>query len=185
MRQIWGATGLAAIALAVAACGSSSSSSSATGGSPAAGGGSAPAASSSSSGSSSSGTTLDAKTIGGKQVLTNSKGFTLYWFAPDTSTKSNCNGSCATYWPPVKGPAVAGTGVTGKVGTITRSDGSTQATYNGHPLYTYAGDTAPGQDKGNGLNVSGGLWYNVPVSGGAAPASSSSSSSGGGGGYGY
>jgi predicted lipoprotein with Yx(FWY)xxD motif len=174
MRQIWGVTGLAAIALAVAACGSSSSSSSAPGNSPAAAGsGSAPAASSSSS---SSGTTLDAKTISGKQVLTNSKGFTLYWFAPDTSTKSNCNGSCATYWPPVPAPAVAGAGVTGTI----------QATYNGHPLYTYAGDSAPGQDKGNGLNVSGGLWYNVPVSGSAAPASSSSSSSGGGGGgYGY
>jgi predicted lipoprotein with Yx(FWY)xxD motif len=181
MRQIWGATGLAVIALAVAACGSSSSSSSATGNTPAAAG-----SGSSSSGSSSSGTTLDAKTIGGKHVLTNSKGFTLYWFAPDTPTKSNCNGSCATYWPPVPGPATAGAGVTGKMGTITRSDGTTQATYNGRPLYTYAGDTAPGQDKGNGLNVSGGLWYDVPVSGGAAPASSSSSSSsGGGGGYGY
>jgi predicted lipoprotein with Yx(FWY)xxD motif len=189
MRQIWGATGLAVIALAVAACGSSSSSSSAPGGPAAAGSGSAPAASSSSSSSSSSGTTLDAKTIGGKKLLTNSKGFTLYWFAPDTSTKSVCNGSCATYWPPVPGPATAGPGVTGKIGTITRSDGTQQATYNGHPLYTYVADKAPGQDKGNGLNVSGGLWYDVPVSASAAPASSSSSSSGGGGGggggYGY
>ena len=75
--------------------------------------------------------------------------------------------------------------MTGKLGTITRSDGSTQATYNGHPLYTYVSDSAPGQDKGNGLNLSGGVWHVVPVSGGAAAAthSSPSSSSGGGGGY--
>jgi predicted lipoprotein with Yx(FWY)xxD motif len=181
MRRIWGAAGLAAIALTVAACGSSASSTSNAAG---AGGGSSSSAGSSSS-SSSSGTTLTAKTIGGKQVLTNSKGFTLYWFAPDTSTASKCTGSCATYWPPVPAPAAAGSGVSGKVGSITRPDGTKQATYNGHPLYTYAGDTAPGQNKGNGLNVSGGLWYDVPVSGGAAPASSSSSSSSSGGGYSY
>jgi len=177
MRKIWGAAGLAAAALIVSACGSSASSSAASGNTPAAQG-SSPAA------ASSGGTTLTAKTIGGKQVLVNAQGFTLYWFAPDTSTTSKCAGSCATYWPPVKGPATAGAGITGTLGTVTRSDGTTQATYNGHPLYTYAADTAPGQDKGNGLNVSGGLWYNVPVSGNAAPAATSSAKSSGGG-YGY
>jgi predicted lipoprotein with Yx(FWY)xxD motif len=121
-------------------------------------------------------------TINGTTVLTNAAGFTLYWFVPDTSTTSKCTGSCATYWPPVKGPAAAGSGVTGTLGTITRPDGTTQATYDGHPLYTYAGDTAPGQAKGNGLNVSGGLWHEVTVSGSGAPASSPSASSGG---YGY
>jgi predicted lipoprotein with Yx(FWY)xxD motif len=103
--------------------------------------------------------------VSGVTVLTNAQGLTLYWFAPDTSTKSNCNGSCATIWPPVKGPAVAGAGVTGTLTTITRSDGSKQAAYNGHPLYTYTGDTAPGQSTGNGLNVNGGLWHEVTVSG--------------------
>jgi predicted lipoprotein with Yx(FWY)xxD motif len=126
---------------------------------------------------------VKAATISGATVLTNSSGFTLYWFVPDTSTKSNCNGSCATFWPPVKGPVTAGSGVTGTLGTITRDDGSTQATYNGHPLYTYKGDTAPGQNKGNGLNISGGVWHEVTVSG-AAPAASASASTGGGG-YGY
>jgi predicted lipoprotein with Yx(FWY)xxD motif len=101
--------------------------------------------------------------IGGVNVLADAKGFTLYWFVPDTATKSNCNGSCAAYWPPVKGPATAGAGVTGKLGTIKRSDGSTQATYNGHPLYTYVGDTAPGQAHGNDLNLNGGLWHEVDV----------------------
>ncbi len=183
MRNIWAAAGLAAIALTVAACGSSASSSSAQN-TPAAGtsSSSVPAAGSSSS---SAGTTLMSKTIGGKAVLTNAQGFTLYWFAPDTSTASHCEGSCATYWPPVVGPATAGSGVTGTLGTITRSDGTKQATYNGHPLYTYAADSAPGQDKGNGLNVSGGLWYDVPVSGsgGEAPAPSTSASTKSG--YGY
>jgi predicted lipoprotein with Yx(FWY)xxD motif len=108
-------------------------------------------------------------------VLTNAKGFTLYWFAPDTSTKSNCNGSCAAIWPPVTGPATAGPGVTGKLATIKRSNGSTQATYDGHPLYTYVGDTAPGQAHGNGLNASGGLWHEVTASGAAAPKPSASS----------
>ena len=119
--------------------------------------------------------------IGGAAVLTNAKGFTLYWFVPDTSTKSNCNGSCAAYWPPVKGPATAGAGVTGKLATITRSDGSVQATYNGHPLYTYVGDKAPGQAMGNGLNITGGVWHEVTVSGAAAPAASGSAGAGGGG----
>lgn len=178
MRNRWFLpAGLAGVALIAAACGTSSTSTTSSGSStPSAASSPATAASSAS---------LKTATIGGVKVLTNAKGFTVYSFGPDTASKSNCNGSCATYWPPVKGPVTAGAGVTGKVGTITRSDGSTQATYNGHPLYTYVSDTAPGQDKGNGLNLSGGVWHVVPASGTAVPAShsSSSSSSGGGGGY--
>ena len=108
---------------------------------------------------------LRTATIGGATVLTNAKGFTLYWFAPDKPNKSVCYGSCAAYWPPVKGPVTLSAGVAGKIGTIKRSDGSLQATYNGHPLYTYVADTAPGQAKGNKLNLNGGLWYEVTVSG--------------------
>jgi len=124
-------------------------------------------------------------------VLTNAQGKTLYWFAIDTPTKSNCDASCISFWPPVTGKAVAasGTSLMHGFGTITRSDGSTQATYAGHPLYTYTGDSGPGQIAGNGLNVSGGLWWAMTPSGAklgaAAPSGSSSSSSGGGGGYGY
>ena len=112
-----------------------------------------------------SGNSLKVVQIGGVSVLANTKGFTLYWFAPDTATKSVCNGSCAAYWPPVTGPVTAGPGVTGKLGTITRSDGSQQATYAGHPLYTYVGDSAPGQARGNNLNLNGGLWHEVTTSG--------------------
>ncbi len=127
--------------------------------------------------------TVKTATIAGVTVLTSSKGFTLYSFAPDTSTTSKCNGTCAQNWPPVTGP-VTPAGVTGTFGTIKRSDGSVQATFDGHRLYTFAGDTAPGQAKGNGLNAAGGLWHEITTSGTAAPAPASSSSSGSGG-YGY
>jgi predicted lipoprotein with Yx(FWY)xxD motif len=108
---------------------------------------------------------LQARTVGGVNLLTNSKGFTLYWFVPDTSGKSACYGSCAAYWPPVTGTPSAGPGVTGTLGTITRTDGTKQATYNGHPLYTYIGDSAPGTASGNNINLNGGLWHDVPVTG--------------------
>jgi len=103
--------------------------------------------------------------IGGATVLADANGRTLYLFAPDTAARSACYGSCAAYWPPVKGPATAGPGVTGTLSVLTRSDGSVQAAYNGHPLYTYVGDSAPGQANGNGLNLNGGLWHEVTASG--------------------
>jgi predicted lipoprotein with Yx(FWY)xxD motif len=178
MRNRWLApAGLAAAALVVAACGSSSGS----GGS--GGSGSSPAAAAT-SGATTAGTTLESKKVGGAVLLTNAKGFTLYWFVPDTSTQSKCNGTCAHYWPPVSGPATAMAGVKGKIGVITRSDGAKQATFNGHPLYTYVGDTAPGMAKGNGLNLSGGVWHDIALSGSAAPAPKPSKSSSSGG-YGY
>jgi predicted lipoprotein with Yx(FWY)xxD motif len=164
-RMLLALLAAAAAAAVLAAC-SSGTSSSGSGGS----NGSSPAAA--------SGTLKTAK-IGSATVLTNAKGFTLYSFAPDTSTKSNCNGSCVTYWPPVKG-AVSASGVKGTFGTIKRSDGSIQATFDGHPLYTYVGDTAPGQAKGNGLNLSGGVWHEITTSGSAAATSSSGGSGGGG-----
>ena len=192
MRKIWGAAGLAAFALTVSACASSGSSSATTGNTPAAGAGSSAPASSAPAAA--GGSTVTAKTIGSQQVLVDSKGMTLYWFAIDTSSTSKCSGSCLTFWPAVKGPVTAGSGVTGTLGPITRSDGTKQATYLGHPLYTFAGDKAPGDNKGNGLNESGGLWWEMTVSGSTPPANAaagstsspkSTATSGGGGGYGY
>ena len=98
-------------------------------------------------------------------MLTNAQGFTLYSFAPDTTATSACYGSCAAYWPPVTGPAAHTAALPGSFGTIHRTDGTTQATYNGHPLYTYIGDSAPGQAHGNNLNLNGGLWHEITVSG--------------------
>ena len=149
LRMLLALLAVAAAAAVLAAC-SSSGTSSTSGGSSAST--SSPAAAAAGS--------LKSATIGGATVLTSSRGFTLYSFAPDTSTKSNCNGTCAQNWPPLTGPATAA-GVTGTFGTITRSDGSVQATFDGHPLYTFAGDTAPGQNTGNGLNANGGLWHEI------------------------
>ena len=175
LRMLLALLGVAAAAAVLAAC--SSSATSATGGS------SSTPASSSSPAAAAAGS-LKTATVGGATVLTNAKGFTLYSFAPDTPTTSNCNGTCATNWPPVQGPATA-PGVTGTFGTIKRADGSVQATFDGHPLYAFAGDTAPGQNKGNGLNAAGGLWHQITTSGSAAPAPASTSAGSGGGGTGY
>ena len=110
---------------------------------------------------------LRTATIGGVSVLTNGSGRTLYSFAPDTPDSSACYGTCAAYWPPVTGSPTAGPGVTlSKIGTIARTDGTIQVTYDGHPLYTYIGDTAPGQDSGNNLNLNGGYWHDVPAAAG-------------------
>lgn len=179
----WAPAGFAAAALVLAACGSSPSSPS---GSAAAS--SAPSAASSASPA--SGTTLKFVMINGKKVLTNGHGMVLYWFAPDTSTKSHCTASCLKYWPVVPGPATASAGIHGMLSVIT-TNGAKQVTYRGHPLYTYVADTSPGMDKGNGLNASGGLWWAMTASGAKLAAASSSSSSstggsgGGGGGGGY
>jgi predicted lipoprotein with Yx(FWY)xxD motif len=108
--------------------------------------------------------TLRTAAVGGVAVVTNAKGLTLYWFAPDTPATSKCTGSCTEYWPPVTGDPKAGPGVTGQLGTIKRPDGGRQATYDGHPVYTYIGDS-PGQANGNKLDLNGGLWYEVHVSG--------------------
>jgi predicted lipoprotein with Yx(FWY)xxD motif len=109
---------------------------------------------------------LRTTTIGGVSVLTNSSGRTLYWFAPDTPSSSACYGTCAAYWPPVIGTPAAGPGVTlSKIATIARTDGTIQVTYAGHPLYTYVGDTAPGQASGNDINLNGGFWHEVPAAG--------------------
>jgi predicted lipoprotein with Yx(FWY)xxD motif len=174
MRSRWlAAPVLAAAVIGLAACGSSSSSSGTTPAAPAA------------AGSSAANTIKTASTSVGT-VLENSAGHAIYWFAIDTPTKSNCDATCVGFWPPVKGPVTAASGVSlpGTFGTIKRSDGSVQATYKGHPLYTYVGDSSAGVVTGNGKNLSGGLWWAMtpsgakPTGGAAAPPTSS-------GGYGY
>jgi predicted lipoprotein with Yx(FWY)xxD motif len=169
LRMLLALPAAAAAAAALVACSSAGTSS--------------PSSPDSSSASAAAAGTVKTATIAGVTVLTSSTGFTLYSFAPDTSTTSKCNGTCAQNWPPVTGPVIAA-GVTGTFSMIKRADGSVQATFDGHPLYTFVGDTAPGQNKGNGLNAAGGLWHEITTSGTAAPASAGGSSSGSGG-YGY
>jgi predicted lipoprotein with Yx(FWY)xxD motif len=183
-NRYWAAAPLLAGAAAavLAACGSSSPSS--TSSSPPSSSSSTPSSSSASSGSAVIGTR--STSIG--TVLVNAQGHTLYWFAKDTPTTSNCTGTCASYWPPVLGKpkAASGSSLTMTLGTIKRAGGQVQATYDGHPLYTYASDTSAGMTSGNDLNLSGGLWWAMTPSGAkphATPSSSSSSSSGYSGGY--
>jgi predicted lipoprotein with Yx(FWY)xxD motif len=159
----------AAAAALVVGCGSSGTSSGGSAGG--SGGHAAPAAGS-----------VKTAQIGGATVLTDSKGFTLYSFALDTPATSNCNGTCAQSWPPVTG-SVTAPGIAGTFGTIRRSDGSVQATFDGHPLYTFTADTAPGQARGNGLTAFGGVWHEDTASGTAAPASSPAPGGGAGTGY--
>jgi predicted lipoprotein with Yx(FWY)xxD motif len=116
-------------------------------------------------GSQAEATMLQTRTIGDVTVLTDDEGYTLYWFGPDSATKSACQGSCARSWLPLTGPATWGPGVTGTIGAIVRPGGALQATYNGHPLYTTTADTGPGQTKGNGVWSHGGEWHEVTVPG--------------------
>jgi predicted lipoprotein with Yx(FWY)xxD motif len=96
------------------------------------------------------------------KILVDSQGRTLYLFEKDTGSKSTCPGACASAWPPFRtsGTPKAGSGVTASLlGTTTRSDGNDEVTYNGHPLYYYAGDQKAGDTNGQDLNQFGASWY--------------------------
>ena len=101
--------------------------------------------------------------------LVGTNGRTLYLFEKDTKNKSKCSGACAANWPPalVSGkPKAGGKAVASKLGTTKRSDGKTQVTYNGHPLYTFVIDNnKPGSTKGEGVNAFGAKWYVVGTNG--------------------
>jgi predicted lipoprotein with Yx(FWY)xxD motif len=101
-------------------------------------------------------------------VLVDGQGRTLYLFEKDTGTASTCSGGCASIWPPATttGPATAKGGVVAaKLGTTKRADGTTEVTYAGHPLYTYAADAKPGDVKGQNLDQFGAEWYVLDPSG--------------------
>src|ERR1700728_3050329 len=170
-RRVAAAVGAAGLVLLAAACGGSSTPSASPSSAAAASASTstaAPAASATASAAAAAAVELKTDSTKLGTVLTDDKGKTVYWFAKDTSTASACTGACATAWPPVLGmpQAASGTTLTGKFGTIRRSDGTVQATYNGHPLYTFEGDTAPGQTNGNGIIAFGAAWSAITVSGG-------------------
>lgn len=149
-------------ALLLAACGSSSSTATTTTG-----------AGSSTTGTTASATAVvDATTVGSHGVVLVSKtGATLYRYTPDGTGTPSCTGACAGVWPPLTVPAgsatpTAGSGVSvADLGTVARSDGTLQVTYKHMPLYTYTGDTAPGQANGQGV---AGIWFVITASGGAS-----------------
>jgi predicted lipoprotein with Yx(FWY)xxD motif len=115
-------------------------------------------------------------------VLDDGRGFTLYHLSTETGGQIKCTDSCVQTWPPLvisSGQATASGDLSAKLGTLQRPDGSTQVTFDGMPLYTYAGDSAPGQANGQGV---GGVWFAVTPSGAAGGSTSSGGRYGNGGG---
>jgi predicted lipoprotein with Yx(FWY)xxD motif len=184
-------------AVVIAGCGGGGSSSS--GAETSASGGGESSAVNTASGS---GTIATGQVEGLGTVLVDSSGMTVYEFTEDSGTKSNCYGECEAAWPPVtaSGKPTAGEGaMASALGTTKRKDGTLQVTYEGHPLYTFAEDSAPGEANGNEAE---GTWFVLgetgsPIKGQAtgsakaetesesAPATEESEESSGGGGYGY
>lgn len=155
------------VALAVAACG---------------GGGAATAAAPKTSTGASATLGVAKSSLG--SILVNSTGRTLYLFRADVGATSSCSGACAVAWPPLlaTGTPIAGTGLTAsKVGTITRSGGSQQVTYNGHPVYLYIGDKKAGEVNGQGVTAFGAAWFALTPAGNQISTQPTTS----GGGYGY
>ena len=152
-KQIVPFTIILLLTLSVAACGNATSTGSSAG--------STPAATTSTSNNANIVIKTATATVSGKMVttLTNDKGFTLYYLKADSATQVACSGNCAKIWPPLlqTGSGIpAGPGsLPGKLSAISSANGY-QVEYNGHPLYTYSGDTAPGQTKGEGIK---GVWF--------------------------
>ncbi len=161
---------LAVLAIVIAGCGGSdnNSTSSSGGGGAYGGGGGATSAPASSGGGSGAVSVADNPKLG--QILVDSKGNTLYYFEKDKqgASTSTCSGACAAVWPPymTNGSPKGEKGAqASKLGTIKRSDGSTEVTYNGWPLYTYQGDSKPGDTNGNNFEQFGAEWYALTPAG--------------------
>jgi predicted lipoprotein with Yx(FWY)xxD motif len=161
-----GAMVITLVALTVSACGG--------------GGGAATAATPKTSSGASATVDVSKNSLG--SILVNSNGRTLYLLNADVGGQSACTGACATKWPPLlaTGKPTAGAGPTAsRLATITRSDGTRQITYNGHPLYLFAKDQKPGDVKGQGVIAFGAAWFALSPSGNQIPAGAASSTSGG------
>jgi predicted lipoprotein with Yx(FWY)xxD motif len=170
LSLLFAAAAIALVALVVAGCGGSDQQATAASGGSNAGGGSS---------------TIGVSNVGGLgSILVDSTGRTVYLFGKDSGPKSTCSGACAQEWPPVTttGKPTAGKGVSASmVGTSKRSDGKTQVTYNGHPLYLFVGDAKPGDAGGQNVDAFGATWHVVSPAGQKVEGKATSS----GGGYAY
>jgi predicted lipoprotein with Yx(FWY)xxD motif len=157
-RGSFAAAGLASLTLVLAACGGGTSTSAyGAGGS---GGYGAPAATPSAAAGTAATVDLHGSSLG--QILVDAQGRTLYLFEADKNGKSNCDGPCATAWPPYLStgtPQAAAGASAALIGTTARADGTTQVTYAGHPLYYFVGDRAPGDTTGQDIDQFGAKWY--------------------------
>ena len=171
VRLAAGAGSAAAVAIFAAACSSGGSSSS----SPAATGGAAGASGSGSA-------VITTASSSGDTFLTDGSGRAVYLWVKDSNDTSACSGACAGAWPPVTttGTVTASGGAQASdLRTITRSDGTKQVTYDGHPLYYFSGDSGPGTATGQGSDGFGAKWWLVSPSGSDITAAVSSFSAGG------
>jgi predicted lipoprotein with Yx(FWY)xxD motif len=170
LSLLFAAAAIALVALVVAGCGGSDQQASAASGNSNAGAGSS---------------TIGMSKVGGLgSILVDSMGRTVYLFEKDPGPKSTCSGACAQEWPPVTttGKPTAGKGVSAAmVGMTKRSDGKTQVTYNGHPLYLFVGDTKPGDAAGQNVDAFGATWHVVSPAGHKVEGKATTS----GGGYAY
>jgi predicted lipoprotein with Yx(FWY)xxD motif len=189
--RIGAVTALIGVSVLVAACGSSgSASTAATTGSGAAGSSATASTSATATPAASKGAAVSVTKGKEGTFLTGAGGRALYLWVADSKGMSSCSGACAKAWPPLttKGkPVGTGSVKSSQLGTIKRSDGTEQVTYNGHPLYYFEGDPKSGTTTGQGSDAFGAKWWLVTpagaaiTSGGAASSASSSSSSSGGG----
>ena len=153
MKNLLGFTAALGGALLISACGSSTTPGGAAGAST-----TTPTASASQSQTSAT-VGVASNKLG--QILVDGRGFSLYLFEADTTTKSTCSGDCAANWPPLLtngAPMASGAAAQAMLGTTARSDGTTQVTYNGHPLYFFVSDTKAGDTHGQGLTAFGAGW---------------------------
>jgi len=176
-RPLVALVALAAVGVLAAGCGSNGSGSGGVGGYGSSG--TTPA-----SGGASSVAMVSATSTNLGMILVDGNGRTLYLFEKDQSNQSACAGACVAAWPVDQSSATpkAGSGVTASMlGTIKRSDGSTQVTYNKHPLYYFQGDSGAGQHNGQGVDAFGAKWYAVTPAGGAVIGGADATSANGGG----
>ena len=167
-RPLVALVALATVGVLAAGCGSSGSGSSSGSGN-SGGGGIYGGGSSAPTTAPSAVATVSATSTSLGTILVDGSGRTLYLFEKDQSDQSACAGGCASAWPPDQssGTPKAGSGVKASLlGTIKRSDNTTQVTYNHHPLYYYSGDSGAGQQNGQGLNAFGAAWFVVAPAGG-------------------
>jgi predicted lipoprotein with Yx(FWY)xxD motif len=164
-RPVMGLVALAAVGALAAGCGSSNGSGS--GGSGSGGYGSAGTAPAASGPSGVATVTATSSKLG--MILVDGSGRTLYLFEKDQRDQSACSGACVAAWPvdQSSGTPKAGSGVKASLlGTISRGDGTTQVTYDHHPLYYYSGDSGAGQQNGQGVDAFGAAWFVVAPAGG-------------------
>jgi predicted lipoprotein with Yx(FWY)xxD motif len=189
--RIGGIAAVAGVSILVAACGGGGSSASTTAASSGSAGTGTSASNAASNATPAAAKSVSVGTASGShgRYLTGAGGRALYLWVADSDNMSSCSGACANAWPPLttKGKPVAGKGVSSSdLGTIKRSDGSTQVTYKGHPLYYFIADKGAGTTNGEGNDGFGAKWWLVSPAGAAITSGGSSSSSGGssGGAYG-